>query len=379
VGVLMPPFELTGTKLDVAVNLALITAQVLFGGYHVLGKGAFNYIKPIVFCFYREIMAGPTLVILAAVVERRILDVKQDWWRFILLGATGVYGNQLLFNLGLYYTSPTQAAIMQPCIPVFTAAIALIIRVEKFNILKIIGILFAAAGAVVMAGFEDLSLKSDRSIGMLCLLGNTLVMAIYLILQKEVLKKYPPISVTGWAYMIGAVFMGLTTLYYAGEPVYQINQKVILPLMYSVLLATTLAYLLITWGNKHAPSTVVASYNCLQPLTAAILSYFFLGDVIVWRQGVGAAGIGIGLFFVTFARWRESKDAAIKESKQEIYKMPDPKSNGLHYQYSKNQDEAERVQLLSGTLLEDEGGKRLSYTINDPDKHPSLNHAKSTR
>lgn len=101
-------------------------------------------------------------------------NLREDWWRFLLLGATGVYLNQLLFILGLQLTSSTQAAIMQvhllfiiipfllhdwqlmlnnllqPCIPVFTTALTLILRMEKFSILKVIGILFSAAGAVIM-------------------------------------------------------------------------------------------------------------------------------------------------------------------------------------------------------------------------------------
>lgn len=42
-------------------------------------------------------------------------NFKEDWWRFLILGATGVYMNQLFFILGLKLTSANQAAIMQVC------------------------------------------------------------------------------------------------------------------------------------------------------------------------------------------------------------------------------------------------------------------------
>lgn len=52
-------------------------------------------------------------------------------------------------------------------------------------------------------GVENISFKSNQFKGMMCLVGNTLAMSVYYILQKPVLKKYPPISVTGWAYIVG--------------------------------------------------------------------------------------------------------------------------------------------------------------------------------
>eukprot|EP00026_Physarum_polycephalum_P009833 Phypoly_transcript_09970.p1 GENE.Phypoly_transcript_09970~~Phypoly_transcript_09970.p1 ORF type:complete len:386 (-),score=58.41 Phypoly_transcript_09970:190-1347(-) len=305
---------LQGTPLLVAVNIGLVLAQVAFGAYHVIGKEALSYINPVVFAFYREIIAGPALVLIAIIVERAKPKVREDWWRFLLLGVTGVYLNQLLFILGLKYTSSTQAAIMQPCIPVFTTALTLILRTEKFSILKVVGILFSAAGAVVLVGFKDLSFKSEQFKGMLCLLGNTLAMSVYYVFQKPVLKKYPPISVTGWAYIIGSVLMGVTSLIYVEGKwsEYKVNEKVYFPLGYSIVGATIFTYMTLTWANKHAPASVVAAYSSLQPLTAALLSYFVWHIVPSKNQYIGGAAIIVGLILVTIARVIETRREAAR-------------------------------------------------------------------
>jgi len=302
---------LTGWKLTLAVNVALVTAQVAFGGYHVIGKIALdNGTNPIIFAFYREISAGPLLLIIAAIVERFAPNPK-DWWRFLLLGSIGVYGNQLLFVLGLSLTSATQAAIMQPAIPVFTTLITLILRTEKFSSLKLLGILASAAGAVVTVGFRGISLRSDKFIGTMCLVGNTLCTSIYYILMKPVLKTYPPITVTGIAYMVGAVEMGLTSLMFVFKretDLYHIHASAAPALVYAILIATALAYTCVTFANSKAPASLVAAYASLQPLTAATLSFFFLpNEKFTWMEGVGGALILLGLGLVTFARSRETK------------------------------------------------------------------------
>jgi len=301
---------LTGIKHTIAVNVGLVLAQIAFGGYHVIGKDALKHIGPVVFAFYREIIAGPTLIIIALIFERVKPNIKEDWWRFLLLGITGVYLNQLLFVEGLNYTSATQAAIMQPCIPVFTTAFTLVLRMEKFSVLKVIGILFSAGGAVVMVGVNNISFKSEQFIGMMCLVGNTLAVSVYYILQKPVLKKYPPISVTGWAYMIGSVLMGITSVIATkGEASkYKVVDAVYLPLAYSIFIATVFTYMTLTWANKHAPASVVAAYCSLQPLAAAVLSYIAWHSVPTRDEYIGGAAIIVGLAIVTFARTREKKE-----------------------------------------------------------------------
>lgn len=121
------------TRLLVTAHVAIIIAQLTFGGGAVVGKfGLKQGIKPIIFALVREGIAGP-LLCLAAVsapnptaVARptfmcmfrrqyavdRALPARRDFWRFAVTG-TCLYANQLLYIVGLSISNATFAAIWQ--------------------------------------------------------------------------------------------------------------------------------------------------------------------------------------------------------------------------------------------------------------------------
>jgi drug/metabolite transporter (DMT)-like permease len=296
------------TRLLILVNVALICAQIGFGGFSVVGKLALKEVRPIVFALYREVASGPILLLLAAIFER-VKPQRQDWLRLFILGIV-LYANQLCYIMGLKLTnSATQTAIMQQLIPVFTAVFTVILRMEKPSSLKFIGLVFAVAGAVVMIGFKDFSKQTNHTIGMLVLLCNGVLMSSYYILQKPMLAKYPPITVTGCVYMFASIAMGLTSLCYINEQgAYHIPNSAWWPLAYAVFIQTIFGYCCVSWANKYAPASLVAAYNCLQPIVAFVLAHIFFGEEFVWNDGVGMAAVVVGLAFVTWARMQESKE-----------------------------------------------------------------------
>jgi hypothetical protein len=103
--------------------------------------------------------------------------------------------------------------------------------------------------------------------------------------------------------------MGITSLIrtQAHWHEYHVNKKVYFPLGYSIVGATIFTYMTLTWANKHAPASVVAAYSSLQPLTAALLSYFVWHVVPTENEYIGGAAIIVGLVFVTIARVIETR------------------------------------------------------------------------
>ena len=81
------------------------------------------------------------------------------------LALIGVVFNQLLFLEGVRRTTAINANVLITAIPVFTLAIALLLKRERATVGKVAGILVAAAGAVYLIGPDRISVDPAGTAG----------------------------------------------------------------------------------------------------------------------------------------------------------------------------------------------------------------------
>jgi drug/metabolite transporter (DMT)-like permease len=284
------------------VHLALLLAQLSFGGFHVVAKAALVELEPLALAGLRVAFATPILLAMAWRHDR-FLPSRRDLPVLAFLGGLGVFGNQLLFILGLQLTTATNASILMTSLPVFAVAAAAALGIERIGVRRLTGILLSVAGALVLVNPFHLSAGGKTSLGNGLILLNALCYALFLVLQRPVLSRIPWRTLVAWSFLFG----GAGILLVSGpalarvEPA-RVSTATWLGVAYVVLFASVLAYALNTWAVRRSSPALVAAYGTLQPLVTSVLAATFLGERFGWVEAVGFVLIVAGLWRVSGRR-----------------------------------------------------------------------------
>lgn len=287
------------TPVDWRLHAALLFVQITFGAFHVFGKSLLGVLPPLAIVASRTIVSAPLLLLLALSVDRSI-PPPRDLARFALLGFLGIFANQLFYIFGLQMTTAINAAILMPSIPVFVALLAWARGAERMTRLKVLGVALAVAGALAMLDVSKVASASGSLWGNALLLANCIVYALYLVLQRDLLLRYHPLTVVSWAFGFG----GLGVLLVAAPTLVRTDFSALSPaswlaLAYIALIPSGVNYALNSWAMGRSSPALVATYTTLQPVAAAALAILLLGERADWREALGFALVIGGLVCVS--------------------------------------------------------------------------------
>jgi drug/metabolite transporter (DMT)-like permease len=290
------------------VHLALATVQFLFASLTVVAKFVLPSISPTGIVFFR--VAGSAVAFYALqrmLVRERVTD-RRDLAALAGLAVIGVVLNQVLFLEGVKRTTAINTNIMVTTIPVFTIAIALLLRRERATWPKLGGIGLAAAGAIYLIGPDRLRLDPSTALGNALVACNACSYAAYLVLSKRLLERYRPLTVVTHVFIFGAVLIlpfGVAAL--RDVALWRVPARALFGLGYIVLLSSLLAYYLSLWALQRTASSLVAMYVYLQPVMTVVAAPLVLGERITPRSLVAAGVIFGGLALATWGEQRSGR------------------------------------------------------------------------
>ncbi len=282
-------------------HLALLTTNIFFAINFTAIKFLINknLIQPFALNLVR--VGGCVLIlwILALSSKSPTRIKKGDGWRFIACALTGIAINQLLFVKGLSITYSIHASLLMLTTPILITIFAAVFLNERISGERIAGIVLGLAGAFILITSRDVHGDAvDIFLGDILILLNAISYTIYFILVKPLMSKYRSLTVIRMVFTIGLFMM----LPFCWNEFQQIPWKNFaftdsLVLGFIVIAGTLLAYIFNVYGIKILGATVAGSYIYTQPVFAALIAMFVLGERFTLYSILAGIMIFVGVYF----------------------------------------------------------------------------------
>ena len=281
---------------------ALFMVQLLYGLNYTFAKVVMNdnFIKPFAFVVLR--VGGATLLfwLISIVLPKEKIE-RKDYFKFFVAAVFGVAINILLFLRGLELTSPIHASAIVTITPVIILVLSALILNEKVTALKVIGIVLALCGALVLTIYGKSTREADNVV-----LGNTFIFinaisySIYIILIKQLTAKYHPFTFIKWLFLFG-FFMVLPFGYNQLSDIQweTFTPKVYFAVGFVIVGATFLTYILNPLALSKLKASTVGVFIYLQPVIAGLFAILMGVDAIDVIKIIAMILIFSGVYIVS--------------------------------------------------------------------------------
>jgi len=202
---------------------------------------------------------------------------REDLPRIALAGLLGITIYHICLNIGERSVQSGAAALLISLSPVITALLSTRFLGERLRVWGWIGIAISFAGAAVVA-FGEGQGGFSLDTGALFILVATLSTSLYFLVSKPGLAKYSATEFTSYAIWAGTIPM----LVFAPSLFAQMQAAPVSATVSGIYLGIfpgAIAYVLWGYGLSKMPASRVSAFLYLQPANAAIIAWFWLGEV----------------------------------------------------------------------------------------------------
>ena len=286
-------------------ELAQLSVVMFWASTFVVAKAAFAEVSPLAFLFARFVimvaLAFAVLLVRQRGAGRRV--ERSDWGLFALAGLTGYTLYQLGFILGLSRTSPFSSSLLIAMVPLFTVLI-LAVMGEPTPLQGWVGLGVALAGVALFL-FDKRGESAGTVLGDVLSIGAAVSFAVYGIITRPLVRKYPAETYTAWSVLAGTVPLLFVSL---PDALRQDWQAVSLPgwfsIVYLAIFPVYIAYILWNFAIARRGVANASSFGLLVPIVAGVLSALVFGEPFGPLKLLGAGLVLAGLIIVRTRVWR---------------------------------------------------------------------------
>ncbi len=282
--------------------IAVAIATLIYGLTFTIAKEVMPlYVKPYAFILLR--VSGATIIFwsIGLFIKQQKID-KSDYKKIFVASFFGVTINMLAYFKGLSLTTPISASVMMVTSPIMVLLFSSIIIRKAIGKQRILGVFIGLVGAIILITFSNSTNEnsSNSSLGNFLVFINAASYGLYLVLAKDLIKKYHPIVFVKWFYLFGLLFVfpigynEFTEIYWQTIPT-----NIYFNIGFVIIFTTCITYLFNLYGLTKLKPTTVSVFIYLQPVIATIYALITGSDSLSLVKISAMLIIFFGVYLVT--------------------------------------------------------------------------------
>jgi drug/metabolite transporter (DMT)-like permease len=289
--------KLLGLSLVVAATTCWSTSGI-FINWVVDGSG----ISPVGLAFWRDITTFTFLLLGLAVFKPEMLRIKRaDIPWIAAMGAISIGFFHVLWNTAVLVNGVSVATVIQCNAPIFVTIMAWVLWREPLSPLKILAILVAGVGIILIARLDNLAQSDITIYGLVIALLSAIAYGSFSLFGKKLSASYS--SWTILLYVFGFASLALLPFQLVGRSApWPVPTKTLLSFLALVLFTTISGFGLYTTGLRRLQASIASITSNTEVPFAAVLSYFMLGERLDLLQVIGAILVVGGVVLVSLPR-----------------------------------------------------------------------------
>jgi drug/metabolite transporter (DMT)-like permease len=290
--------------------IAVSIATLIYGVTFTIAKEVMPiYIQPYAFILLR-VSSGALVFWTASLFVTRQKIEKGDYKKIMIASFFGIALNMLSFFKGLSLTSPISASVMMVTSPIMVLIFSSILIRKPIGKQRILGVFVGLIGALLLItlGSSSKGTSENSAFGNFLVFLNAASYGLYLVLAKDLIKKYNPVVFIKWLYLFGLIFVipfgygELTAIVWQ-----EIPTNIYWNIGFVLIFTTCITYLFNLYGLSKLKPTTVSVFIYLQPVIATIYALIVGSDSLNLVKICATLLIFFGVYLVTKQVEKSSK------------------------------------------------------------------------
>ncbi len=284
----------------------LITA-ILWGTSYIATKFALPDFSPMTIATGRSLIAYLALVLFYLLIGKKeyLIPRKSDLLPITLISLSGVVFFWWFLNLGLKYTTTTNAALIVSSNPLIVTILAPLMLKEAVTRREWLGVVIGLIGCyIVISRGQIIGLFHSGTLpGDAISLVAGLFFALYVLLSRKFTSRLHPGYLTVNSFGFGAVIFGLLSLASGNFlTLWQGSNTGLGAIAWLGLICSAVPFLLLSTALEKIRAAKASVYIFVSPVIAALLAYILLNEKIGPGPILGGSFIIAGILITVLAK-----------------------------------------------------------------------------